>query len=100
MDKQGRIAILQQSVAPVVIYTYNPPKKGSLGEPVSTISLNGLEYGLGFTFRASGADLYAGDSEGHTIDEYAYPVGGDALKTFAVTDGYPEDVAVIPPFVP
>ncbi len=100
VDKQGRIAILQQSIAPVVIYTYNPPKKGSLGAPVSTTPLTGLDYGLGFAFRASGADLYAADSSGHAIDEYAYPAGGAAIKTFAVTGGFPEDVAVTPPFVP
>ncbi|HEY1680423.1 MAG TPA: hypothetical protein VGF98_02140 [Candidatus Tumulicola sp.] len=102
VDRTGDIAIMNQGSSPVTIYTYNPPKKHSLGKPVSTTQLDGLEYGLSFAFTASGDQLYAADSY-FGVDmmrEYAYPGGGQATNQFSIQGGYPVDQATAPAFFP
>ncbi len=112
--KASRIAILVAlGTFPytAVIDTYDPPKKGSLGTPVSTTSLPGTVNGSGenvsglFAFHASGRRLwagynYVGSSYAAAVYEFSYP-GGTPQKTIM---GPPESsiggVAVTPVLVP
>lgn len=97
VDKAGRIAILD--VGNKVLETYNPPKKDSLGSPVSTIALLGFSQLYAFTFRASGRGVYLGaaTSSGYRIAEFSYPAGVPG-KAFNAGGGV--GVAVTPPLVP
>lgn len=104
VDKADRIAIAdgsKQNMA--VIDTYDPPKGGSLGSPVSTTSLTVSGYANLFTFRASGRGLwmaYQLASGSETTSEYAYPAGGAPEKSVIGTaNSYPGGVAVTPPLV-
>jgi hypothetical protein len=95
VDKAGRIAILPLFSS--ILYTYNPPKHGSLGNPVSTTTLGSSGGGFSFAFLASGRDLYAGiNSTG--ADEFDYPAGGAAISSI----GFPfnGNVAVSPALIP
>jgi hypothetical protein len=95
VDKAGRIAILPLFSG--TLYTYNPPKHGSLGNPVSTTTLGSSGGGSTFAFLASGRDLYAGiNSTG--ADEFEYPAGGAAISSI----GFPfnGNVAVSPALFP
>ncbi len=111
VDKAGRIAILAVlGTYPytIVIDTYDPPKKGSLGNPVSTTSLPGSfanVYGT-FAFQASGRRLWAGyccagPSSAGAVNEVAYPAGGAPEKTIiGDPDSSTYGVAVTPALVP
>ncbi len=101
IDKAGRIAILNDSAQGGVIYTYDPPKNGSLGTPVSTTPLT-LTCPSTFAFLASGKDLYAADQCGWSY-KFDYPVGGAAENSLTKPpSGSPRasGVAVTPPLVP
>jgi hypothetical protein len=101
VDKADRIAILAiDETDNSVIDTYNPPKKGSLGSPVSTTPLTSPDVAVTFAFLASGHDFYTAEegSSGRS-SEYDYPVGGAAENTIAVGLS-PSGVAVTPPLVP
>ncbi|MBV9719352.1 MAG: hypothetical protein JOZ77_08530 [Candidatus Eremiobacteraeota bacterium] len=103
VDKQGRIAILtDNSASSFVIYTYNPPVSGSLGNPVSTTILSHQKGPFGFAFLASGAGVYVAGFLESTVKEYAYPGGGVAIRKLRIHGfrGLPSDVAVTPPLVP
>ncbi len=87
VNKAGRIAIFDASnKSAVVIDTYDQPKGGSLGSPVSTTPLtnSGNPYWT-FAFRASGRGLWApyegvGQSYAPGTNEYVYPTGGAPKK--------------------
>ncbi len=96
IDKHDRIAIEDGYGA--VIYTYNRPVNGSLGNPVTTTPLTGAAGGYNFAFRASGDSLYVADYLNGAIEEYAYPNGGSSKDSISV--GNTEGVAVMPPLVP
>ena len=105
VDKAGRIAILDSSYNDAVIDTYNPPKRGSLGSPISITPLTVPYYAGPFIFQASGRGLwllyqtYGSSSE--TASEYAYPAGGAAQKSIISTASQTyDDVAVTPVLVP
>ena len=105
VDKAGRIAILSSLYANAVIDTYNTPKRGSLGSPISTTPLAVPYYGGPFAFQASGRGLwllyqtYGSSSE--TASEYAYPAGGAPQKSIISTASQTyDDVAVTPVLVP
>ena len=101
INKANQIAIVYYGTSPETLYTYDPPKHGSLGNPVSSTPLVGTT-AASFTFLASGSDVYTADYSNSGIgssSEYDYPVGGMAEKTIAV-GGLPVDVAVTPPLVP
>lgn len=106
VDKAGRIAIEDVSTPnDAVIDTYNPPKRGSLGNPVSTTSLTVPYYGGPFTFQASGRGLWliyqTYGSSSFTASEYAYPAGGAPKKSIISTPSQSYfDVAVTPVLVP
>jgi len=105
VDKAGRIAILDWSNPnDAVIDTYNPPKGGSLGNPVSTTSLTVSGYAGPFTFQASGRGLwllYQDTSGSATASEYAYPAGGAPKKSIIGTPSQAYCcVAVTPVLVP
>ncbi|MBV8725352.1 MAG: hypothetical protein JO078_07485 [Candidatus Eremiobacteraeota bacterium] len=95
INKRDQIAI-EDSKA-LAIYTYNPPRKGSLGNPVATTPLTGINYPYAFAFVASGRSLYASDYVYGPTNEYAYPAGGSAEDTIPVAT---QGVAVTPPLVP
>ncbi len=108
VDKADRIAILvETNENAVAIDTYDPPKGGSLGSPVSTTPLTNSGNPAGtFAFRASGRGLWApyegvGQSYEPGTSEYVYPAGGAPEKTVL---GPPESVdyavAVTPVLVP
>jgi len=103
IDKADRIAFLGQSAAfEDVMYTYNPPKRRSLGNPVSTTPITNNAYNLSdFKFTASGTAFYTVQSQYSGADafEYAYPAGENPEVTIPVS-GYPFGVAVTPPLVP
>ena len=110
VDSAGRIAILAATADQNVltIDTFDPPKGGSLGSPVSTSPLPGTvsNYSGAFAFQATGRGIWAGyggvpPSNDWGASEFAYPAGGAPEKTVvdssqAITYG----VAVTPPLVP
>ena|ERR1700729_911649 len=93
VDKAGRLAILTTvGTYPYpmdIIDTYNPPKKGSLGNPFSTTLLPGNSVGS-FAFQASGRRLWAGY---YTVGS-SYPTG---VYQFAYPGGAPEKTIIAPP---
>ncbi len=110
VDKAGRIAIfvaLGTYPYTIAIDTYDPPKNGTLGNPVSTTSLPvTLNTTSGtFALQASGRGLWTGyyGAPSYVGGAYkvAYPAGGTPQKTIlgpsdAATDG----VAVTPALTP
>jgi hypothetical protein len=95
VDKADRIAILGLDSS--IIDTYNPPKHGSLGSPVSTTTLGGSSGAFSFAFLASGQDLYANiDLAG--AYEYAYPAGGAPESQVKLANI--GSVTVSPPLIP
>jgi hypothetical protein len=62
------------------IYTYKPPVKDSLGNPIATTLLGGANDPVAFAFTSSGEDLWAVDAGRDVLDEYAYPAGGSPIK--------------------
>ncbi len=101
MDKAGRIAIYDQDYDSNthVIDAYDPPKKHSLGSPVTTTVLRG-SYGYDFAFLASGRDLWFSSTFSDTTDEYDYPAGGAPKSSVGNGDQPPYGVAVYPPLIP
>jgi hypothetical protein len=109
VDKAGRIAILEAVVTypyTAIIDTYDPPKKSSLGNPVSTTLLPGSINNVSgfFAFQASGRRLWAGyDSVGSSyaaaVYEVSYP-GGTQQKTILGPPQIVSGVAVTPALVP
>jgi hypothetical protein len=100
VDKAGRVAIYDNHESGgTVIDTYNPPKQGSLGSPVSTISLGGLLRSYAFTFRGSGAEIYVGaaNSSSYEVVGFGYPGGGEK-KAFNAGGG--TGMAATPPLIP
>ncbi len=95
VDKAGRVAFLALDSA--IIYTYNPPKHGSLGNPVSTTTLGTAGGGFSFAFLASGRDLYANINLMGAY-KFAYPAGGAAEG--AILFPFHGDVAVSPSLIP
>ena len=96
VDKADHITILDESNN--VIDTYDPPKKGSLGAPVSTTPLMAGTSANAFAFRASGSDVYTvgGTSSVSQVLEYDYPVGGTAEKALNLPGSFWEGIAVTP----
>lgn len=102
VDKVGRVAIYDHHESGgTVIDTYNAPKQGSLGSPVSTISLAGLAFSYAFTFRGSGAEIYVGagasNYSGYEVVIFGYP-GGAEKKAFNTGGG--TGIAATPPLIP
>ena len=114
VDKAGRLAILAAagtSPYTVAIDAYDPPKKGSLGNPVSSTSLLGnISSGPfpsgAFAFMISGRGLWAGyenvgPSDAAGAYEFAYRAGGTPEKTIiGAPDTFTYGVSVTPPLVP
>jgi hypothetical protein len=111
VDRAGRIAILTAAATSpymVAIDTYDPPKKGSLGSPVSTTPLPGtlVSNSGSFAYQASGRGFWTGEEQlgasyASGASEFAYPAGGSPKKTVT---GAPKSqaygVAVTPALVP
>ncbi len=96
IDKADRIAI--QDYSNPVIYTYNRPKNGSLGNPMSTTPLTNSPGAATFTFLASGCGIWVADANGRASN-YDYPTGGVSEQTI-VGGGFPYGIAVTPPLLP
>jgi hypothetical protein len=96
VDKSGRISVLDKFYG--AIYTYDPPKNGTLGSPVATTPLTSSD-AIDFTFLASGKDVYTADYDQGTAKEYDYPAGGAAKKSIAV-GGVNDGIAVTSPLAP
>jgi hypothetical protein len=90
---KGKIAIDDQNAAS--IYTYNPPKGGSLGSPIATTALSGSGDTVTYAFTSTDKDLWTADAANAASYEFAYPAGGSAVKTITV-GGQPIGVAVVP----
>ncbi len=108
IDMAGRLAIFTSvgtyPYPSCIIDTYDPPKGGSLGSPVSTTSLPGNTFGA-FAFRASGRDLWAsyytvGSFNPTGLYQFAYPSGGAPERTIVTPVGDSYGVAVTPALVP
>jgi hypothetical protein len=96
VDKTDGIAILD--VGNKALYTYGPPKNGSLGSPISTVQLQAFNILYAFAFAASGRDVYVGAAtSGYQVAEYSYPAGV-LRKSFNAGGGV--GVAVTPPLTP
>jgi hypothetical protein len=93
----GKIAIDDQLSFDV--YSYNPPKKGSLGSPVATTPLTGSGDPVTFAFTQTNKDLWTADASLADANEFAYPKGGSSIKSIAV-GGQPIGVAVVPAEIP
>jgi hypothetical protein len=95
VTRGGEIAILDQSAngSTATIYTYNPPKHGSLGSPVQTTSLASSNDAVAFALTNRTNQVLTGDTY-FTLDKprsnhqdqigqaqwFGYPSGGGALK--------------------
>jgi hypothetical protein len=100
VDKADRIAILNGVGSTNVIDTYDAPRNGSLGNPVSTTPLTTTSVPIAFAFLALGCDVYTAEQgNGGVANEYPFPVGGTPEKTITV-GGSPQGVAVAPALVP
>ncbi len=95
IDKADRIAVLGLDTS--IVYTYNHPKNGSLGNPVSTTTLGGSSGAFSFVFLASGRDLYANINL-NSVSQYDYPTGGTAEHAIAASSA--GGIAVTPPLIP
>jgi hypothetical protein len=98
VTKSGKIAILDQSdgTAPATIYTYDPPKRGSLGNPVATTTLASANNAVAFAFQGARGDSVLtadtfttlgrrnGPDHGDQIGQtqlFKYPAGGAAMES-------------------
>jgi NHL repeat len=95
---KGKIAIDDQDAA--TVYSYNPPKKGSLGSPIKTTPLTGSSDAVTFAFTATNTSLWTADAGNEDSNEFAYPKGGSALHSISVSGGQPIGVAMVPTQVP
>ncbi len=101
VDKADRIAILDDG-SPQVVYTYDPPKNGSLGSPISTAILKLISRRTNFfalAFLASGRDFYTVNYN-DVASEYDHPAGGKPDAVINLGGIGPGGVAVTPPLVP
>ena len=78
----GQIAILDQIAA--TVYTYNAPKNGSLGSPVSSTPLTQAVEPVTFAFTKTMTQLYTADAGIFASQQFVYPTGGDATSTINV----------------
>ena len=88
-----KIAIMDQDSS--TIYTFNQPVKGSLGSPIATTVLTGSSDAVTFAFTASNKDLWGADAATTGVAEFAYPAGGNPVKSFT-EGGEPIGVALVP----
>jgi hypothetical protein len=93
VNTKGKIAIGDQSGA--AIYTYNPPKKGTFGNPISTTPITGSSDDVTFAFTSTDGDVWTADAGTGDSFEFKYPKGGNAVATITV-GGQPIGVAVTP----
>jgi DNA-binding beta-propeller fold protein YncE len=91
VTSDGKIAIDDQEAAS--IYTFDPPENGSLGSPIATTPLTGSSDPVTFVFTKNNKELWDVDAGLAHVDEFAYPAGGDALKSIPVAGS---GVAVVP----
>ena len=100
VDKADHVAALQNQSGQATIYTYDRPKNGSLGNPISSTPMTGSPGAYTFAFLRSGNALYtAVDGQG-VAAQYDYPAGGAAEKSIPLTTKGPAGIAVTPPLVP
>lgn len=74
--------ILIEDQASSTIYTYKPPVNNVLSAPVATTQLSGAGDAVFISLNKSGQDVYDTDAGNVYVQEFAYPAGGAALKTF------------------
>jgi len=83
------------------VYTYNQPKKGSLGTPVDTTDLNGVGDPVTIALMCVDKDVWEADASHLTLGEYAYPKGGNAVDTITPSGAaLLIGVAVVPASIP
>ena len=90
---KGKIAIDDQTGA--AVYTYNPPKNGSLGNPIATTPVTGSSDPVTVALTSNNKDLWTADAGLGQSNEFAYPKGGSILKSITV-GGLPIGVALVP----
>ena len=74
------VLIDDQTVA--TIYTYKPPVNHAFGAPVASTVLSGASDSVFISLNATAKDIYDTDAGNLVVQEFAYPAGGSALKTF------------------
>jgi len=93
---KNEIAIDDQEA--YAIYTYNQPKDGSLGSPIATTPLSGSGDPVTFVFTQNNQDLWIADASNQNgVAEYAYPDGGNPVKTLPLPAG---GIAIVPAQIP
>jgi hypothetical protein len=75
----GDIAVDDQEAS--AIYTYAPPKNGSLGSPLSTTNLGGAGDPVAFAFSHTADRAWTTDAGLLTVEEYRYPAGGAPIAS-------------------
>jgi hypothetical protein len=90
----GELAIGDQNA--LAIYTYAPPKNGSLGTPLSITSLGGAKDPVAFAFTKMAAQLWVTDAGLPGLEKYAYPAGGAAIKAIKGPLEAPVGIVVTP----
>lgn len=93
VNLKGKIAIADQSGA--AIYTYNPPKGGTFGNPIKTTPLTGAGDTVTYAFNATDGDVWTADAAFGSSYDFDYPVGGSSEATITV-GGQPIGVALVP----
>jgi len=79
------------------LYTYDPPKNGSLGTPTSVTQLGGSTDVITFAFTNTLADLYGADAGNLDAAEYVYPAGGKSIRSFPLPHAdLPIGIAIVP----
>jgi hypothetical protein len=96
VTKTDDIAIGDQEGA--AIYTYKPPVKGSLGNPIETTPLTGSGDAVTFVFTALNKYLWAADAALTAADKYDYPAGGSPIAGIGLSE--PIGIVVTPVEVP
>ncbi len=90
ITKQDKIVIDDQEGA--AVYTYNPPVKGSLGQPVATTPLSGVSDPVTFALTNNVMDLWTADAGLEASQEFAYPAGGSPVASIT---GLVEPIGVV-----
>jgi len=88
-----KIAIDDQLAS--AVYTYKPPKGGSLGSPIATTPLTGSSDPVTIAFTSTNKDVWTADAGLGSSNEFAYPKGGSPVATISV-GGQPIGVAIVP----
>ncbi|MDP9111386.1 MAG: hypothetical protein M3M96_07120 [Candidatus Eremiobacteraeota bacterium] len=67
------------------VYSYKPPVNNVFAAPVATTTLSGAGDAVFISLNRTSTDIYDTDASFAYVQEFAYPSGGAAIKTFMAT---------------